>query len=356
MRSAPSATRSPTARASSSLHRTFRGPPSAAADGGPRACGGMPRAHPGGRVRAARVGRVGSVPAPELLDPACQRLDHLRGAPGRRPGRPGPHRPAAGPAGAHGRTAAHRCGCAGPGPGRPRRRERAGRPRAQDGRRVGHAGSRSSRASARPAPSCWWVSVRRRPPTCGPPVPPSGRAGKGRAALVTTVGSGAARAAQAAFAEGLALGGYSSPRWVGRRAPSRPSRAGRSRSPSSGSYDEPSVRHAVVRARATMLARNLAVVPSNTKDPAWVAAQARTLAGRGRARREGVVRARAAGRGVRRPAGRRAPPPRRRRGWSSSTTHRPARRPRPRESSWWARESPSTPAASTSSPARACSP
>lgn len=105
-----------------------------------------------------------------------------------------------------------------------------------------------------------------------------GRAAKGRAALVATVGSGAARAAQSALAEGLALGGYSSPRWV--RDGAAPATAPAAEIALVGSYDEPAVRHSVVRARATMLARNLAVVPSNTKNPAWLAAQARTLAGR----------------------------------------------------------------------------
>jgi leucyl aminopeptidase len=105
-----------------------------------------------------------------------------------------------------------------------------------------------------------------------------GRAGKGHAALVTTVGGGASRAVQAALAEGLALGGYSSPRWV--RDDAAPASTPAAQVALVGSYDEPSVRHSVVRARATMLARNLAVVPSNTKNPAWVAAQARTVAGR----------------------------------------------------------------------------
>ncbi|WP_091780089.1 leucyl aminopeptidase family protein [Pedococcus dokdonensis] len=105
-----------------------------------------------------------------------------------------------------------------------------------------------------------------------------GRAGKGHAALVTTVGAGGTRAGQSALAEGLALGGYSSPRWLGEGAKPSPSPA--AEVALVGSYDEPSVRHAVVRARASMLARNLAVVPSNTKNPAWMAAQARTLAGR----------------------------------------------------------------------------
>jgi leucyl aminopeptidase len=105
-----------------------------------------------------------------------------------------------------------------------------------------------------------------------------GRAGKGHAVLVTTIGSGSSRGAQAALGEGLALGGYSSPRWVSDAG--KPAPAPAEQVALVGSYDEPSVRHSVVRARATMLARNLAVVPSNTKNPAWVAAQARTLAGR----------------------------------------------------------------------------
>ena len=101
-----------------------------------------------------------------------------------------------------------------------------------------------------------------------------GRAARGREALVTTVGAGAARS-QAAFVEGLALGGYTSPRWLG--AASKPSDPPVSSVVLAGSFDTDLVRRAVARARATMLARNLAVTPSNTKSPAWLAAQARTL-------------------------------------------------------------------------------
>jgi leucyl aminopeptidase len=102
-----------------------------------------------------------------------------------------------------------------------------------------------------------------------------GRAARGRAVLVSTLGAGAPAPAQAAVAEGLALGGYASPQWLsGRTAPTAP--------PAGvvtlvGAYDEDVVLRSVRRAVATMLARNLAVVPSNTKNPAWVAAQARTL-------------------------------------------------------------------------------
>ena len=105
-----------------------------------------------------------------------------------------------------------------------------------------------------------------------------GRAAKGHESLVTTVGSGSSRAAQAALAEGIALGGYASPRWLRDDAP--PASTPAAQVALVGSYDEPSVRHSVLRARATMLARNLAVVPSNTKNPAWVAAQAKALAAR----------------------------------------------------------------------------
>jgi leucyl aminopeptidase len=105
-----------------------------------------------------------------------------------------------------------------------------------------------------------------------------GREAKGRAELVSTVADGAEPGVQAAYAEGVALGGYSSPRWVGD--------GGKQPEPPVvgivlvGSFVEGVVDRAVTRARATMLARNLAVVPSNTKNPAWMAAQARTVARR----------------------------------------------------------------------------
>ncbi|QGN58154.1 M17 family metallopeptidase [Nostocoides sp. HKS02] len=119
-----------------------------------------------------------------------------------------------------------------------------------------------------------------------------GRVGRGHAQLVTTIAAAAAAAAdddaaadlaggsagQAAFAEGLALGGYSSPRWLGADAPA-PDGPVQS-VVLCGSFDDVAVRAAVVRARATMLARNLAVTPSNIKNPAWVATQARTVARR----------------------------------------------------------------------------
>ena len=102
-----------------------------------------------------------------------------------------------------------------------------------------------------------------------------GRAARGHAHLVTTVGAESARAGQAAFVEGLALGGYCAPRWLGREAD--PPQGPVGTVSLAGGWIEDTVGASLVRARATMLARNLAVVPSNTKNPAWVAAQARTL-------------------------------------------------------------------------------
>ncbi|HEV7195044.1 MAG TPA: leucyl aminopeptidase family protein [Pedococcus sp.] len=101
-----------------------------------------------------------------------------------------------------------------------------------------------------------------------------GRASRGHAHLVTTIGADRHADVQGAFAEGLALGGYSAPQWL--------SRPGRPTSPVGsvvlcGVHDEEATFHAFVRARATMLARNLAVTPSNVKDPAWLASQARTV-------------------------------------------------------------------------------
>jgi leucyl aminopeptidase len=102
-----------------------------------------------------------------------------------------------------------------------------------------------------------------------------GRATRGRAALVTTIGSGASKGSQSALVEGLALGGYTSPRWLGQG--SEPSKRPVSSLVLSGTFDAEVVTRATVRARATMLARNLAVTPSNIKSPAWLAAQARTV-------------------------------------------------------------------------------
>ncbi|MGZ4600751.1 leucyl aminopeptidase family protein [Oryzihumus sp.] len=99
-----------------------------------------------------------------------------------------------------------------------------------------------------------------------------GRAAKARSHLVTTLGSSAGVGAAAAVVEGLVLGGYSTPRWGATEA-TAPVRL----LTFAGRYDEPVLTRSALRCRATMLARNLAVTPSNIKNPAWMAAQARTL-------------------------------------------------------------------------------
>jgi leucyl aminopeptidase len=101
-----------------------------------------------------------------------------------------------------------------------------------------------------------------------------GRASRGHAHLVTTIGADRGAEGQGAFAEGLALGGYSSPQWLsGSNGPAAPVPL----VVLCGAYDGDATFHAFLRARATMLARNLAVTPSNLKNPAWLAAQARTV-------------------------------------------------------------------------------
>ena len=102
-----------------------------------------------------------------------------------------------------------------------------------------------------------------------------GRAARGRAVLVSTLGSGAARGSQSSFVEGLALGGYTSPRWLGQG--SKPSDPPVTSLVLSGVFDADIAVRALARARATMLARNLAVTPSNIKSPAWLASQARAV-------------------------------------------------------------------------------
>jgi len=103
-----------------------------------------------------------------------------------------------------------------------------------------------------------------------------GRAGRGRADLVVAAGAlASAPDAAAALAEGVALGGYTSPRWLSEGT--TPSKAPATAVTLVGGVEEAAVLRAVARARATMLARNLAVVPSNTKNPAWMAAQARAI-------------------------------------------------------------------------------
>ena len=105
-----------------------------------------------------------------------------------------------------------------------------------------------------------------------------GREARGREHLVTPIPAGGDASALAAFVEGCCLGGYTPPRWSGK--PADPKTAAVGAVTLTGAPDAEVVRRAVVRARATMLARNLAVTPSNIKNPAWMAAQSETIAKR----------------------------------------------------------------------------
>ncbi len=102
-----------------------------------------------------------------------------------------------------------------------------------------------------------------------------GREARGRDHVVTSIATGADAVSLAAFVEGCCLGGYTPPRWSGKPAEpsSQPARA----VTVTGAADPEVVRHAVVRARTAMLARNLGVTPSNIKNPAWMAAQAKAV-------------------------------------------------------------------------------
>ncbi len=109
-----------------------------------------------------------------------------------------------------------------------------------------------------------------------------GRAARGSPAVATSMGSGLDAATLGAFVEGVVLGGWASPRWSATPSPKDRSPVGVVRLLGEGavSIDRGVVDRAAVRARATAIARGLGVVPSNIKNPAWLAAQARTLARR----------------------------------------------------------------------------
>jgi len=106
-----------------------------------------------------------------------------------------------------------------------------------------------------------------------------GRATRGCEHLVTSVAAGVDATALAAFVEGCCLGGYTPPRWSGKPADPKTAPVAAVTLTGVGGGEEV-VGHAAARARATMLARNLAVTPSNIKNPAWMAAQAQAVARR----------------------------------------------------------------------------
>ncbi len=107
----------------------------------------------------------------------------------------------------------------------------------------------------------------------------AGRATRGRAGVVHAIG-GADRAALGAWVEGAVLGGTGSPRWTRDGAVIDPLPAVASVVVSGAGEAAPEVRRAVAASRAQLRARGLALTPSNTKTPAWLAGIARTLARR----------------------------------------------------------------------------
>ncbi len=105
-----------------------------------------------------------------------------------------------------------------------------------------------------------------------------GRATRGRGDVVHAVGGTATGGALAAYVEATVLASWASPRWTrdGAVAGCEPCTT----AVVAGTSDAVGVRRAVVRARAQLVARGLAATPSNTKNPAWLARQARTVARR----------------------------------------------------------------------------
>ncbi|MDO8106890.1 leucyl aminopeptidase family protein [Isoptericola sp. b441] len=98
------------------------------------------------------------------------------------------------------------------------------------------------------------------------------RATRGWGTVVTSVASGSAPEVQQAFAEGYLLGAYRHPSRAARPSP------GPAESLVLLGGDADAVRRAEVVARAAWTARVLAVTPSNTKTPAWLADRATELA------------------------------------------------------------------------------
>ncbi len=108
-----------------------------------------------------------------------------------------------------------------------------------------------------------------------------GRATRGGGAVVHAVGEAAGAAGLTAYVEGVVLGSWASPRWTRQGAVAGAEPAGTA--VVTGTTAAEVVSRAVTRARAQLVARGLAVTPSNTKTPTWVAGQARTAG-----RRSGV--------------------------------------------------------------------
>ena len=106
-----------------------------------------------------------------------------------------------------------------------------------------------------------------------------GRATRGGAEVVIDATDVSDVDALAALVEGAVLGAWTSPKWTG-DGPTSPTVAARQVT----IVADPSLTEAggvvvsaVTRSRAALLARQLGITPSNIKNPAWMAAQARTL-------------------------------------------------------------------------------
>ena len=102
------------------------------------------------------------------------------------------------------------------------------------------------------------------------------RATRGRDRVVTSLGAGSAAAGVRALVEGVLLGGYQPP--AGGLKP-RADSAPPARVELAGDHSPAAVEAGLRSADATLLARDLAEMPSNIKNPDWLAAQAVRVAG-----------------------------------------------------------------------------
>ena len=102
-----------------------------------------------------------------------------------------------------------------------------------------------------------------------------GRATRGRTRVIHAVGGSATATALTAYVEAAVLASWGSPRWT-REGPTVVTHPA-SEAVVTGTADAVGVTRAVARARAQLLARGLSMTPSNTKNPAWLARQARSV-------------------------------------------------------------------------------
>lgn len=103
-----------------------------------------------------------------------------------------------------------------------------------------------------------------------------GRATRGRGRVLHAVGGHAGLDGLPAYVEATVLASWTTPRWT--RDGATPGTEAAREAVVTGTDDPRPVDRAVARARAQLLARGLSHTPSNTKNPAWMAAQARAVA------------------------------------------------------------------------------